>query len=225
MRKEIEDFSGYYTEILHTGSRVICDPPPKDTDDDYLMLTWEGALDALVEKLNKDKYELGGSMNMGGENYERRGLEIQDWSKGFEGIDYNKVFRSYKKSFPKNDEEQSDGGDVNIIVTLDPHYFKLFTRATGLAKKLNLLKKEDRVALFETIVRDVDWPVEDEKKKSFAEKYHLGNWQPLVPGIAPIRPVEINFAEIAAEVVAAAAEWRRAVLNRQVNPPVIAQQN
>lgn len=181
MRDEIKAYDGYYTEILHTGSRVICDPPPKDTDDDYLMLTWEGALDALVEKLTKtDKYVLGGSMYYNS----NEAITIQDWSNGFEGINYNKVFRSYKK------------GDVNIIVTLDPHYFKLFTRATGLAKKLNLLKKEDKVALFETIVRDVEWPIEEEKRVWDIEaggvnrvRIPIANWRPVVP----IRPVEIDF--------------------------------
>jgi len=151
MREEIKAYDGYYHEILHTGSRVICDPPPKDTDDDYLFLTWDGALDALVEKLTKEGWILGGSMSMGSENYERGGLEIQDWSKGFDGIDYNKVFRSYKKA------------DLNVIVTLDPHYFNLFKRATGLAKKLNLLKKEDRVNLFEAMIRDVQFPLEGKK--------------------------------------------------------------
>lgn len=145
LKEEVKAYEGYYSQVLHTGSRVICDPAPKDTDDDYLFLTFEGAVDAFLEKLQKEKWVRGGSVHDGGN---RKSLIIQDWSQGFEGIDYGRVFRSYKKD------------DLNFIITLDPVYFKKFSLATGLAKKLNLLEKSERVDLFETIVRDVQHPLE-----------------------------------------------------------------
>jgi len=43
-------------------------------------------------------------------------------------------------------------GDRNYIITADPVFFEKFMLATGVAKKLNLLKKEDRVALFQAIL-------------------------------------------------------------------------
>src|SRR3990167_5615191 len=49
-------------------------------------------------------------------------------------------FSSYKK------------GELNVLVITDPVYFEKFMTATKLAKQFNLLKKEDRVALFQAIL-------------------------------------------------------------------------
>lgn len=46
-------------------------------------------------------------------------------------------------------------GDVNLIITPDIRFYDLFLTATYLAKKHNLLKKEDRIQLFQAVLYDV----------------------------------------------------------------------
>jgi hypothetical protein len=43
-------------------------------------------------------------------------------------------------------------GDVNLIVTMDPLFARRFLLATRLATRLNLLNKDDRVALFQAVL-------------------------------------------------------------------------
>jgi len=42
--------------------------------------------------------------------------------------------------------------EVNLIVTEDPKFFDKFMAATSVAKRLNLLSKEDRIALFQAVL-------------------------------------------------------------------------
>ena len=49
-------------------------------------------------------------------------------------------FRSYKR------------GVINLIVTEDPIWYKRFTKATELAKQLNLLDKQQRIDLFDFVM-------------------------------------------------------------------------
>ncbi len=43
-------------------------------------------------------------------------------------------------------------GDVNIIVTVDDTFHSAFMAATHVAKRLNLLNKKDRIALFQAVL-------------------------------------------------------------------------
>jgi hypothetical protein len=43
-------------------------------------------------------------------------------------------------------------GEVNVIVTEDPEFHDRFVAATSIAKRLNLLSKSDRVALFQAVL-------------------------------------------------------------------------
>lgn len=45
-------------------------------------------------------------------------------------------------------------GEINLIVTPDSHFFDLWKKATSIAKERNLLKKEDRIVLFDEIMYD-----------------------------------------------------------------------
>lgn len=130
IREEVSKYSPYYVETYHTGSREICDPPPKDTDDDYILLCFEGGINALEDKLLDDGYELGGSFDA-------------EWRED--------TFKSYKL--------HKDDDTINLILTLDPVFYENFTKATKLSKALNLLKKEDRVTVFQAVVSD-SWPVQ-----------------------------------------------------------------
>lgn len=57
---------------------------------------------------------------------------------------YGEGFNCYRK------------GKLNLIVTEDEEFYIKFVRATRLAKKLNLLKKEDRITLFQDILYCAD---------------------------------------------------------------------
>lgn len=43
-------------------------------------------------------------------------------------------------------------GQTNVIVTEDEEWFKRFMAASHVAKRLNLLKKADRIALFQAVL-------------------------------------------------------------------------
>lgn len=105
--------------LLHpTGSRVICDPPPEDTDYDVPVL--EGA--------NPLRLDSG-------------------WVReGDDGYGYGATnFTSYRR------------GKVNLLVTWDAEFFDRFKAATHVAKRLNLLRKSDRIALFQAVLYGNCW--------------------------------------------------------------------
>ena len=43
-------------------------------------------------------------------------------------------------------------GDVNLIVTKNPVFFARFLAATSVSKRLNIMKKADRIALFQAVL-------------------------------------------------------------------------
>jgi len=107
-------------ELHLVGSRVTCDPPPTDTDQDVLCFVEnKEAFAALAER---DGYEVAGSVPADG------------LKSG------NSKFISLKK------------GECNLIVTDDVSFKNLFMVATRLAKRLNLLNRDDRVALFQAVL-------------------------------------------------------------------------
>jgi hypothetical protein len=113
------------------GSRVTCDPPPPSGDEDYLVLQTLETQKALSDILNDYSFE-------------RVGSEIQD--------DVNEHppeerFTSYKY------------GDVDLIVTASSVFFDRFIAATSVAKRLNLLDKGDRIALFQAVLYGNPCPV------------------------------------------------------------------
>lgn len=118
----------FILDIDRTGSRVICNPPPRDTDDDYVILTHNK--EEFLDRLRGYAWELGGSLTD-----ESNFFSVKKQRRGF------------------------IGGDtlINLIVTDDPDYYNNWVLATALAKKLNLLKKEDRIAVFQAIVEE-NWP-------------------------------------------------------------------
>ena len=46
-------------------------------------------------------------------------------------------------------------GDINAIVTPSDEFYELFLTATELAKRFNLLEKDDRIALFQAVLYGV----------------------------------------------------------------------
>ena len=102
--------------MVMVGSRVTCNPPPMDTDEDHLVLV-DDALKAVATltdfgfEFDREKYSGMGPL-------------------GFVSLRF---------------------GELNYIVTEDKDFFTTFLSATALAKRFNLLKKEDRIALFDAV--------------------------------------------------------------------------
>lgn len=113
--------------ITPVGSRVTCNPPPTNTDEDYLV-----CVHPLKEK------DLSSLMDLVGADYE--GDETYRNESGSES-----AFKSYRL------------GNINFIVTSDSVFHERFLAATSRAKELNLMLKQDRVALFQTILYGVPY--------------------------------------------------------------------
>ena len=110
--------------IVPVGSRVTCNPPPMDTDEDYLVLVKDKGL--AIDGLKALGFEYSADPKKVAE-YEEMNKSAQ-WS--FTSLWF---------------------GDVNYIVTDSEFFFERFLTATHVCKALNLLRKEDRVMVFEAV--------------------------------------------------------------------------
>lgn len=145
---EIKFVENYCTKIFKTGSRVICDPPPTDTDEDYILLIPVAELGPLATHLLIEGYTKGGSL----ESFEGSPYLLPEHEYNSDGsVKTEGLFQSWKK------------GELNIILTANEQYFDDFIRATFLARALNLTDKEDRVTLFKALCQNV-WPTEKKYK-------------------------------------------------------------
>lgn len=111
------------------GSKVTCNPPPTDTDLDVLVLIKDTNFWSYIHHLGDQGFQLGGSDVVPAE---------EEYLKEWDG------FQSYKR------------GEINLIITTSEEFFDKFMEATAIAKEKNLLKKEDRVALFQKILYNND---------------------------------------------------------------------
>lgn len=113
-------------DISKTGSTVICNPAPTDTDEDWIVLT---------DDINKLKKELA-----------KQGFKPDT------GIEYeDSEFISFSKYTSKG-VFSLDSHRTNYIVTESKRLFKAFVFGTEVAKRLNITEKSDRINFF-TIVR------------------------------------------------------------------------
>ncbi len=111
----------YVLKCSATGSRVICNPAPTNTDEDYILLVRPNNFENLDEAFNTEGFIIGGSMAF-----------MVDAP-----LDEDDTFCSYKK------------GDINLIVTADAEFYHRFVVAAHIAKSLNLLNKDERIMLFQ----------------------------------------------------------------------------
>lgn len=118
------DLRAYASDQRTVGSRVTCQPPPTDTDIDVLVLVPRGPVHRI--------------MQVDGWKKDGRKFEAVNYVPKSDG--YPNYFISYRK------------GDVNIIVTRHERFYNLFSLATDLAQRLNILKKTDRIALFQAVL-------------------------------------------------------------------------
>lgn len=114
-------------KILATGSRAICNPVPEGSDEDTLLLI-EGELDSRDTEVTMQAL---GFTYEGNRHYASNG-EL-------------KPFQSWRRR------------QANWVLTNSPKYFELFEVATTLAKRLNLLDKNDRIAVFAALLYGEEW--------------------------------------------------------------------
>lgn len=119
----IEDFC---LAAVAVGSRVTCNPPPTDTDQDVLC---------LVETDDLDDFE----------DY----LSDMGWM--FEGEDYAGAKKGDFMSWRK----EHDKTEYNLIVTTQEKWFDSFMDATLSCKEKNLLTKKERIAEFDKFMPKV----------------------------------------------------------------------
>jgi hypothetical protein len=120
--KELDALPGLIS-VTPVGSRVTCNPPPADTDLDLLVLVGVNQLPEALSMLSL----LG---------FDHDGSDISD------KLDFvhDSAFASYSLA------------DVNVIITSDDDFHSRFLAASSVAKRLNLLQKADRVALFQAVL-------------------------------------------------------------------------
>lgn len=123
--RNIEDLLRYATRHQLVGSRITCNPPPVDTDQDVLVLISEENADYFVSKMKNAGFDVEL-----GEGYAEDALNSGEEDR----------FQSYRL------------GDVNLIVTVDEKFYARFAAATDMAKRANLLDKEERIALFQAVL-------------------------------------------------------------------------
>lgn len=120
-----DDVTKYFERMEATGSRVICNPPPTDTDQDFLCLVDWDRLEDADQLLCSNGFEVGGS-----EILPPAEIALEEYG----------TFFSYKK------------GDINYILTCSEEFFDKMMEATRQAKALNLMDKQARIDLFQRVV-------------------------------------------------------------------------
>lgn len=105
------------------GSRVTCDPPPGDSDRDLLVEIPAGREAASAAVIRLDS--AGFSLDEGSQHY-------QDAVAG--------GFMSWRYQ------------DINVILTSNADFAHRHRVATALCKRLNLLQKPDRIAVFQAVL-------------------------------------------------------------------------
>ena len=125
LSSKIQELLRYADRHELAGSRVTCNPAPADTDQDVLVFVDGENADYFVQLMK----QAGFNVELG-EGYAEDALNGGESDR----------FQSYRL------------GDVNLIVTVDPLFYQRFTYATQIAKRANLLMKEERIALFQAIL-------------------------------------------------------------------------
>lgn len=108
----------------HCGSRVTCNPPPTDTDCDFILLIDDSRWQAFIDEVTHEGWVQGGS-NM---------------PDAVNTLPPEKRFLSFVL------------GQDNLIVTQSPIFYARFIAATHVAKQLNIMRKADRIMLFQAVL-------------------------------------------------------------------------
>lgn len=125
-----QKIAGTKSAIYICGSRVTCNPPPVGTD-----------IDVLVSVANEEALR---TINLA---LEQCGY-YYDFGDGYEAGQSN-VFFSYK-------HKTVQWPNFNFLLSTNSDRCARHNRATALCRHLNLLDKKDRIAVFRTILYDVE---------------------------------------------------------------------
>ncbi|MNP41243.1 hypothetical protein D3C76_1349340 [compost metagenome] len=125
LQPEVQDLLRYATKHELVGSRVTCNPPPVDTDQDVLVYIDGENADDFIWRMK----EAGFNVELG-EGYAEDALNSGEHDR----------FQSYRL------------GDTNLIVTVDERFYTRFSTATAMAKRANLMEKAERIALFQAVL-------------------------------------------------------------------------
>jgi hypothetical protein len=109
--------------VTSVGSRITCNPPPLDTDRDWLVLVDAASENDLWKAPSEDGWEMGGSLP-DDENNTPADLRFTSFTKGIE----------------------------NLIVTSSELFHRRFIAATDVARLLNIMDKAHRIALFQAVL-------------------------------------------------------------------------
>ncbi len=113
-----------YESFAPVGSRITCVPPPSDTDADYLILSKSGCWEDVLSWLHLNGWELDGS-------------QVDN---PYDPNSSEELFQSFSYN------------EINLIVTPSEVFNARFLAATSVARRLNLLNKDDRIALFQAVL-------------------------------------------------------------------------
>lgn len=126
--------------LIHpTGSRYICDPPVMDTDEDWaIYLPNDQESKWAFDFLTRQLYNISsGEYENGSRFIAYRPLQV-GWGAARRSMSIPKLI----------------DGNENLIVFNNLENYQRFVNATQEAKRLNLLDKNDRVALFKLFETD-----------------------------------------------------------------------
>lgn len=125
--KILDDLIALGCTVEPCGSRVTCSPAPTDTDADYLVLTPPTSTSV---GLVVDAMALAGFRWEGSEHYQNAAAS---------------GFMSWRAD------------DINLIVTSNAAWADRHRAATAVCKRLNLMDKSDRIALFQAVLYGAVW--------------------------------------------------------------------
>ncbi len=112
-------------KILPCGSRVTCKPPIMDTDEDWLIFFQSKDIYLAKDLLQNKGFLCGGSFARSNDDHNCRS-----------------IFWSFTRK------------NINFIISADADFCLKFELATKIAKKLNIMKKSDRISLFQLVLYD-----------------------------------------------------------------------
>lgn len=122
-----EDINGC---LVHpTGSSYICNPPVLNTDEDWLVFVPSDNLWIARSMLHSFHFT--------------RSTQVGSYARIAEQKDRFMAYRSTSRC--------QYGSNLNLIVTCDKDFYDKFKMATEESKRLNLLKKQDRINLFQKV--------------------------------------------------------------------------
>lgn len=122
------------------GSRVTCDPPPLDTDMDYLV-------EIIVSTENREQ-KITNIVNA-----------LQGFCLEWEGSEhYQHMIATDFMSWRR--------GEINLIVTSNFLFAERHRVATALCKRFNLMNKPDRIALFQGVLYGQEYDASRDKVKA-----------------------------------------------------------